>query len=101
VATALSAERSHGCGRLAELDALSPTALLSIALLLLALTVDVWIYSDARRRQQSGQVPTVSIGSFRIETPEAWFFGCLLLWVIFVPLYLTATDRNPFAHSDG
>jgi hypothetical protein len=83
---------------LAKLDALSPTGLLSIAILLLALTVDLWVYSDAKKRQQHGRVPFLSIGSFRVETPEAWFLGCLLLWVVFVPLYLTATDRNPFAH---
>jgi hypothetical protein len=79
-------------------EALSPAALLSIAILLLALTVDLWVYNDARKRQQHGLAPSVSIGSVRVETPEAWFLGCVLLWVVFVPLYLTATDRNPFAH---
>jgi hypothetical protein len=79
-------------------DALAPTALLSIAVLLLAVTVDLWVYSDARKLHQYGRPPSVSIGSLRIETPQAWFLGCLLLWVVFVPLYLTASGRNPFAH---
>jgi hypothetical protein len=80
------------------LDALSRTALLSIAILVLVLTVDLWVYRDATKRQQHGFAPSVSINSFRVETPQAWFLGCLLLWIVFVPLYLTATDRNPFAH---
>ena len=46
------------------------------------------------------RVPFVTIGSLRLENPEAWFLGCLLLWVVFVPLYLTATGRNPFARNN-
>jgi hypothetical protein len=82
------------------LDAPGPAALLPIAVLLLALTVDLWVYSDAKKRQQHGRPPSVSIGPLRIETPDAWFLGCLLLWVVFVPLYLTTTGRNPFAHGN-
>jgi hypothetical protein len=37
------------------------------------------------------------VGNLRVDTPEAWFLGCVALWVIFMPLYLTATGRNPFA----
>ena len=69
-------------------------------MLLMARTVDLWVYRDAKKRQQHGRGPSLSIGSFRVETPEAWFLGCLLLWVVFIPLYLTATDRNPFARGD-
>jgi hypothetical protein len=43
--------------------------------------------TDAHRPQPRPRTP---------ETPQAWFLGCLLLWVVFVPLYLTATGRNPF-----
>ncbi|MBU2670568.1 hypothetical protein KOI35_44420 [Actinoplanes bogorensis] len=68
----------------------------SLVVLAAALTVDVWVYRDAQTRQSRGDTPTVSLGSLRIETPAAWFLGCLILWVVFVPLYLTATGRNPF-----
>jgi hypothetical protein len=61
--------------RLAKSDALSPTALLALA-------VDLWVYSAAKKRQQHGRVPFLSIGPFRFETPEAWFLGCLVLWVV-------------------
>ena len=83
------------------MTALPPSALVTIAILVVVLSVDAWVYSDARKRQRSGRPVSVSIGSFSVETPEAWFLGCLVLWVIFVPLYLTATDRNPFAGDHG
>ena len=68
----------------------------SLVVLAAALTVDVWVYRDARTRESHGDTPTVAFGSFRVETSTAWFLGCVILWVVFVPLYLTATGRNPF-----
>jgi hypothetical protein len=52
-------------------------------------------YADAKRRQRSGNAVSVSLGAFRIESPEAWFLGCVILWVAFVPLYLTAAGATP------
>jgi hypothetical protein len=72
------------------------TALTAIFVLFVVLAVDGWVYADARERQKRGNRVTVALGSVRVETPEAWFLGCLILWVVFVPLYLTATGRNPF-----
>ncbi|GGM26340.1 hypothetical protein GCM10011608_08810 [Micromonospora sonchi] len=78
-----------------------PAPLLSILLLLVVLALDVWVYADAKKRLSHGERVSVSLGSFRVETPEAWFLGCLILWVVFFPLYLTATRRNPFGRSSG
>ena len=74
-------------------------AVISILTLVLVFTFDVWVYRDAGERQRRGDPVGVSLASFRVDTPEAWFLGCLVLWVVFVPLYLTASGRNPFAHS--
>jgi len=52
-----------------------PAVLLPIVILLLALTVDLWVYIDAKKRQREGRVPFFCIGSLRVETPEAWFLG--------------------------
>ncbi|MEV4705465.1 hypothetical protein [Actinoplanes sp. NPDC049316] len=76
---------------------MNPSAALPITAFLVVVTVDLWVYRDARNRQRRGNPATVAVGSLRVETPEAWFLGCLLLVVVFVPLYLTATGRNPFA----
>jgi cytochrome c oxidase assembly factor CtaG len=67
---------------------------------LLVLSTDAWVYADARDRLRRGDRVSVSVGSIHIETPQAWFLGCLILWVVFFPLYLTATGRNPFAHNN-
>ncbi|GAB3806882.1 hypothetical protein [Micromonospora zhanjiangensis] len=77
------------------MSGLSPV-LLSIAVLLVMFGSDLWVLTDARGRARRGDPVSVRIGNLRVETPEAWFLGCLVLWVIFMPLYLTATRRNPF-----
>ena len=77
--------------------ALSPALLVPIAFVLFVLASDAWVYADARGRAHRGERVSVAIGTLRVETPEAWFLGCLVLYVIFMPLYLTATGRNPFA----
>ena len=28
-----------------------------------------------------------------VDTPGAWFFGCLLLWIVFFPLYMARRDH--------
>ena len=78
------------------MSALSPGLLTSIAVLGAALGSDLWVLSDARRRLERGERVSVAIGRLRVETPEAWFLGCVVLWVIFLPLYLTASGHNPF-----
>jgi hypothetical protein len=77
--------------------ALSPALLVPIAFGLVVLISDAWVYADARQRLSRGERVSVAIGTLRVETPETWFLGCLVLYVIFMPLYLTATGRNPFA----
>ena len=54
---------------------------------------DAWVYSDAVHRRRVGRTVAVRIGRLRVDTPEAWLLGCLLLWVVFLPLYLVG--RNP------
>ncbi|MFG1950957.1 hypothetical protein [Micromonospora sp. NPDC048830] len=78
-----------------------PAALVSILVLLVVLATDVWVYADAKGRVRRGNPAFVSLGSLRVETPGAWFLGCLIMWVVFFPLYLTATRRNPFGHRSG
>ncbi len=80
---------------------ISLAPLLSILVLLVVLAIDVWVYADAKKRLSHGDQVSVSLGSLRVETPEAWFLGCLILWVVFFPLYLTATRRNPFGRRSG
>ncbi|MFD2763691.1 hypothetical protein [Micromonospora eburnea] len=78
-----------------------PAPAVAILVLLVVLALDAWVYTDARERLRRGSPVSVAIGSLRIETPEAWFLGCVILWVVFFPLYLAASGRNPFARQGG
>lgn len=62
----------------------------SLLLLTVALVVDVWVLLDARRRSRSDDPVVATVGPVTLSTPEQWFVGCLLLWVLVVPLYLVA-----------
>jgi hypothetical protein len=57
------------------------------------LAVDLWVYSDASAHVKQGRAVTVTLGSLRVETPSAWFAACLILSVVFIPIYLAA--RTP------
>jgi hypothetical protein len=59
-------------------------------LLVVVLATDVWVYRDALTHERRGRPVEVSFGSLQVDTPTAWLLGCLVLWVIFLPLYLTA-----------
>jgi hypothetical protein len=62
----------------------------AVSVLLLGLAVDVWIFIDARGRSARGEDVVATIGPVTLSTAEQWLIGCLLLWVIVVPLYLVA-----------
>jgi hypothetical protein len=55
----------------------------------LLLTV-AWVFQDATRHVEHGERVEAVIGSLRVDSPNAWAVGCLVLWVFFFPLYLRA-----------
>ena len=74
----------------------SATALVPILVLLVlvVLATDVWVYVDAKALCERGTPVVFSIGTFRVDTPAAWFFGCLFLWIVFFPLYITGRRQD-------
>lgn len=52
-----------------------------------------WVYTDAREQAQRGNPVVMSVNSFELSTPAAWFVCCLLMGELFLPLYLDS--RNP------
>ncbi|HZW45010.1 MAG TPA: hypothetical protein VFF32_11560 [Dermatophilaceae bacterium] len=64
-----------------------PEALVPALVLLVILAIDLWVYADAKQRADQGAPVVVRIGAFVLETPETWFVGCLVLWILFFPLY--------------
>lgn len=67
-----------------------PAALIPVIVLLAILAIDVWVYADAQQRAGRGTPVVVRIGAFVLETPQMWFIGCLILWIIFFPLYMVS-----------
>lgn len=68
---------------------LSLSALVPILILLLLGAIDLWVYVDAEAHSKRGTPVVFSTGFFTVDTSAAWFFGCLLLSIVFIPLYLT------------
>jgi hypothetical protein len=62
--------------------------LLSIFVLAVGLAIDLWVYSDAKAHVERGRPVVFSAGSLEVSTPMAWFLACLLLWLLFLPLYI-------------
>ena len=65
-----------------------PAALVPVLVLLVILAIDLWVYADAKQRADHGAPVVVRIGAIVLKTPETWFVGCLILWIVFFPLYM-------------
>ena len=65
----------------------------AMALLLVVVATDAWVYIDAKRQRDLGEPVVFTVGSLHIETPEARLVACIVLWIIAVPLYLTGRRR--------
>jgi hypothetical protein len=67
-----------------------PAALVPVLVLLVILAIDLLVYADAKQRADQGAPVVLRIGAFVLETPETWFVVCLVLWIIFFPLYMVS-----------
>jgi len=56
--------------------------------LVVVLSTDLWVYTDAKAQRDHGTPVIFALGSFKVDTPAAWFVGCLILWIVFFPLYI-------------
>jgi hypothetical protein len=62
--------------------------LLPLIVLAIVVIVDLWVYVDARAQEQRGSPIVCSLGAFVVDTPGTWLVCCLVLFLVFVPLYL-------------
>ena len=51
---------------------------------------DVWVYLDARARQGARREVSATVVSMEIATPQAWLAWCVVLFLVFFPVYLVA-----------
>ena len=71
-----------------------PSLLGPLAFLVLVVILDAWVYVDAQRRSNARRPVVASIGTLVLETATAWLLACLLLWVLFFPMYLVARSNS-------
>ncbi|GAB2736512.1 hypothetical protein GCM10010442_66810 [Kitasatospora kifunensis] len=62
------------------------TTLIPVAFLLVTV---FWVHQDASVHTRRGTPVYFSAGSIEVSKPATWALGCLCLWIIFMPLYLT------------
>lgn len=55
-----------------------------------AVCVDAWVFIDARRWLRAGTPVECRLGTLHIATPIGWALACVVLFVVFVPIYLVA-----------
>jgi hypothetical protein len=68
----------------------STVALIPVLTILIIVAIDLSVYLDAKRCSDEGSPVVGRLGTIVVETPLAWFVGCLVLWVIFFPLYIVS-----------
>lgn len=57
----------------------------------LAVLTSIWVYLDS---QKVGFIKDPNVKSFKNMGPRGWALGCLLLWIVFFPLYLTERRKR-------
>lgn len=62
------------------------TTLVPVTILLVTV---LWVYQDASVHVRRGTPVSFSVGSLEVSKPATWALGCLCLWIVFTPLYLT------------
>jgi hypothetical protein len=65
-------------------------ALLPVVAVLVILAVDSWVYLDAKRYANEGRPVVFRSATLVIDSPVTWFVWCLVLWIIFFPLYMVS-----------
>jgi hypothetical protein len=53
-----------------------------------------WVYTDARTHARRGNPIVCSAGALHVRTPAGWFFACLLLAELFLPLYFDSREMG-------
>jgi hypothetical protein len=69
-------------------------ALVAVCVLAIAFASAVWVYTDARMYADRGNPIVLSVGSFQLRPPIAWFFACLLLAELFLPVYIDSRSLS-------
>jgi hypothetical protein len=70
------------------------SALVPVLAVVLIVTAGLWVYHDAKQREQRGVPVTLATDFVTFDTPAGWALGSVVLCIVVLPLYLTAR-RQP------
>ena len=62
--------------------------------LLIVVSTAIWVYTDERRRTAQGSPVTLRIGALTIDTAPKWLAVCVIVWIVFFPMYLIGRSRT-------
>ncbi|WP_076264134.1 hypothetical protein [Intrasporangium flavum] len=62
----------------------------ALVLVLAVVAASLWVLADARSRTQRGRPVVMTAFGLTVERPEVWAALCLVVVVVFLPLYLVA-----------
>ncbi len=65
----------------------------TVVLFVVVLASSAWVARDARALESEGTPVVLSLGGRLIGSPLLWTLGSLLLWVVCIPLYLSARRK--------
>lgn len=64
-----------------------------LALVIIVGAIGLWVYLDAKRCADEGAPVAFRIGGFVIATPVAWLLACVVVWIVFFPMYVVSRSR--------
>jgi hypothetical protein len=56
--------------------------------------LDWWVYVDAQTRERARRPVEMQLGTLQIDVPRLWLACCVVLFVVFFPLYLVARQQS-------
>lgn len=62
----------------------------AVVVVLGVVALSLWVLGDARTRLAQRRPVVATLGPLTVDRPEAWAALCLLVVVLFLPLYLVA-----------
>ncbi|GAA2495016.1 hypothetical protein [Terrabacter carboxydivorans] len=62
----------------------------ALVVVLGVVALSLWVLDDARTRLAQRRPVVVTLGRLTVDRPEVWAALCLLVVVLFLPLYLVA-----------
>jgi len=72
---------------------MSLVELVPIAVAIVIIGADVWVYTDAKAHAEHGDPVVFSVGSIQLDSPEIWAVVCLVLSVLCFPLYFASRNH--------